>query len=913
MAVEWLVLWGAGKAVGALAKPVLEDLAKDIAKDQGKSFFGKAMKRAAKLIPHDEYLKLYGKAIKELVEVIDEELQNAGIPAGNIDVYAKDLKQFVRTETLREALPNAFASSAGIVEGQELKRGWPDETPLPQEFDWDFVAKSFNRKLKKLREDDADFRAVLQAQADRETAANTKQALGVQPDFQLRNYREALLERYANLHFDTMDTSGANYDGVKLWKVFVPQTVRESREYLPQLHEIPKEHLRRMVASGELDAKDVREMTKELIQERQRAYLDQSPRSVLELASDDRLMRMVVLGDPGAGKSSFLQHLALEWARNENVAERDAMPLPLLIELKEYDRWDCPKDKGFVRYLHESQTWHRLDQIELDKRLKDGKRRTILLLDGLDEVFDLARREQVINDIHFFSNHYREVRVIVTSRVIGYKPQRLADAEFSHFILQDLDDTQVNDFLNRWHDTTFKNKNDAASKKARLARAISDSPAIRELAGNPLLLTMMAILNRNQELPRERIQLYEQASRLLLHQWDTERALDSHPQLKGHVGPKEKAEMLREIAYTMQSAPEGLAGNLINEDELETMLSRYLKEELGFTQPRAAVRDLIEQLRLRNFILCYRGGGSYSFVHRTFLEYFCATAIHQRFMQKLDLDYLLDEIFAPHWQDEKWHEVLCLIAGQVAESSVEHVARIIEFLLKQQDKTYKFHHRFLAAKCCQELRNPRTLGPAFDLARSALENLLRFDFPYFYREYEEEAQRRNQVQTKAVGALATALLPDNPSAWLKDRATKDDNWAVRQAAVQELARGWKDDPDTLTILKDRATKDDFQNVRQAAVQELARGWKDDKDTLTILKDRAVNDATPEAEWESWRSGVRDVALQAIARGWPDDPETLALLRKREKNDPTPWLREKAKQMADKLEARGMTPPPGVKP
>jgi hypothetical protein len=40
----------------------------------------------------------------------------------------------------------------------------------------------------------------------------------------------------------------------------------------------------------------------------------------------------------------------------------------------------------------------------------------------------------------------------------------------------------------------------------------------------------------------------------------------------------------------------------------------------------------------------------------------------------------------------------------------------------------------------------------------------------------------------------------------------------------------------------------------------------------------------------------------------------ALLREREQNDPTPWLREQTKQMADKLEARGMTPPlPGVKP
>ncbi len=878
MAVEWLVLWGAGKAIGALAKPVLEDMAKDIAKDQGKSLFGKALKRAAKLIPHDEFLKLYGKAIKELVEVIDEELQNAGITADNIDVWAKDLKQFVRTETIREALPNAFSSSAGIVEGYELKRGWPAETPLPPDFDWDFVAKTFNRKLKKLREDDPDFRAVLQAQAAAETAANTKQVLGVQPDFQLRNYRAALLERYANLHFDMMDTSGANYDGVKLWKVFVPQTVRESREYLPQLHEIPKEHLRRMVASGELDAKDaamVREMTKELIEERQRAYLDQSPRSVLELASDDRLMRMVVLGDPGAGKSSFLQHLALEWARNENSAEREAMPLPLLIDLKEYDRWDCPNGKSFVRYLHDASTWHRLDQVKLDERLKAAKQPTVLLLDGLDEVFKLEDRTKIINDIHYFSNHYREVRVIVTSRIIGYKPQRLADAEFSHFILQDLDEVQVNDFLDRWHDTTFKNASDAATKKARLARAISDSPAIRELAGNPLLLTMMAILNRNQELPRERIQLYEQASRLLLHQWDTERALISHPQLKGHITAKEKAEMLREIAYAMQSAPEGLAGNLINEDELETMLSRYLKDELGFNQPRAAARDLIEQLRLRNFILCYRGGGSYSFVHRTFLEYFCATAIYQRFVQKLDMNYLLDEIFAPHWQDEKWHEVLCLVSGQVAEKSVEQAAQIIKFLLHQQDETFEFQQIFLAVRCCQELRTPRTLSITFDALRDAVETVLRFDFPYFYERHEPEREQRNRLHDKAVKAMINAQLLEHPLDWLMNRAMKDDHGALRRSAVQELGRGWRDNPNTLQLLKYLAQNDESEWVRKVAVQELARGWHDAPETLLWLKTQA-------AEGDSLL-GIRRAAIQEIARGWRGDSDIFYWLQDCAKN------------------------------
>jgi hypothetical protein len=50
--------------------------------------------------------------------------------------------------------------------------------------------------------------------------------------------------------------------------------------------------------------------------------------------------------------------------------------------------------------------------------------------------------------------------------------------------------------------------------------------------------------------------------------------------------------------------------------------------------------------------------------------------------------------------------------------------------------------------------------------------------------------------------------------------------------------------------------------------------------------------------------VRDVAIEAIARGWPNDPGTLPLLRERAENDPTPWLREKAKRLADEIEARG---------
>jgi predicted NACHT family NTPase len=254
--------------------------------------------------------------------------------------------------------------------------------------------------------------------------------------------------------------------------------------------------------------------------------------------------------------------------------------------------------------------------------LKAGN--AIVMFDGLDEVFDPGKREDVITDIIRFTNDYPNVRVIVTSRVIGYKPQRLRDAEFRHFMLQDLEPEQIREFINRWHDLTFKDEVDKVRKRDRLQTAIDTSSAIRELAGNPLLLTMMAILNRNQELPRDRPELYNQASRVLLHQWDVERALvEDHRLDPKTIDYKDKQAMLRQVAYHMQANDKGLAGNLISAEDLEKILADYLKT-IEISDARAIARLMIHQLRTRNFVLCFMGADYYAFVHRTFLEYSCA-------------------------------------------------------------------------------------------------------------------------------------------------------------------------------------------------------------------------------------------------------------------------------------------------
>ncbi len=166
------------------------------------------------------------------------------------------------------------------------------------------------------------------------------------------------------------------------------------------------------------------------------------------------------------------------------------------------------------------------------------------------------------------------------------------------------------------------------------------------------------------------------------------------------IGRREKQEMLCLVAYEMQASDQGLKTNLISAKRLTQVVTGYLQDE-RYSEPREKASQLIEQLRERNFILCYRGADTYGFVHRTFLEYFCAVEIVQRFEQQrsLTFEHLRDEVFEPHWQDETWHEVLRLVVSMIDVSLAE---MIVEYLMKQQIKTKAFN-RILAAKCIADI------------------------------------------------------------------------------------------------------------------------------------------------------------------------------------------------------------------
>lgn len=723
--------------------------------------------------------------------------------------------------------------------------------PLPEDFDWDHVAKSFARSIARYAKSDPDLRAALQVSLSEqqaellgEIAKNTALAAPLDPGFDLTGYRTFIQGKCAVLQLSAMHTS--TYDRrIHLWSVFVPQSARES---VP-VREIPREIKRHLREEGHIMA----ELDLEEAEQQAEAWQNSAANPILDILQRNRLV--VILGDPGSGKTSLLKFLLLQWLNAESQG-RPQQPLPLWIDLKDY----AQSRPGFLEYLESGAACFCLNSTELDRRLTAGTAQ--LYVDGLDEVFDGPTRGAVVQEIIAFSARYPQASLVVTSRIIGYEPDPLRNAGFIHATLDDFDDSQIRAFLTRWHVAAEDDPKEHTRLTAQLQRALSESRAIRELAGNPLLLTMMVILNRTQDLPRDRVELYAQASRVLLHEWDASRFLPTDT-----FGRPEKEDLLRELAGIMQQAEGGLAGNLIDRPGLVSLFRDFL-DSLGVSSPYGTAMELVKKLTERNFILCFAGANRFSFVHRTFLEFFCASWFVDQFHKRqcLTLDQLKSEVFGRHWRDESWHEVLRLIAGMVSESQA---AELIRFLMQQDGRSHKMANLILAAGCLSEVRKRHAIRELDEELRvKFLASAVRYEPPH-YCEDRELSSLAAPTRVKAVHLLAFVWHSEQTRSWLMAAATDDPDRVVRAAAIQELARGWKDHPETLPLLNRLIDSPDAWPVRDVAMQEFATGWRDEQETFPWLMRLAGSGGDTQA---------LTAALHILARGWKDHPDTLPLVK-----------------------------------
>ena len=830
--IDWLIVWGVTQAAGSLVRSVMQELAIEGAKDYGKEFFKNSLGKVLHLPEKDVQKEAYGKAMKEFLELFQQQLEMANLEDDQIKNLEKPLKTFIKDDQVKPILGDAFDIDCQVLDTFTLAQSWQrlNLPPLPAEFNWEKLGKFYLRKTKEIIENSEKLRAVFLVKLQDRDSQNIQEIAGVKTDYNLDNYGEGLKKEYGHLKLECLDTT--TYEQIKLWRMFVPQNVRRCKQFIPQLYELPKEVLQELVDRGEITQAELEAIEAELERKR-REYVNEKLDPVLNIVNSSEYRRTVILGDPGAGKSSLLQYLALNWAEKE-LSQRVLFPLPLLIELRIYARdKDEKKCQNILEFFHQGNLICHLNQLALDDKLEKGQ--ALVLFDGLDEVFNPQLREEIVTDIKRFSIEYPQVQIIVTSRWLGYKAEELNHAGFEHFMIQDLDQNQIEDFIQRWHDLAFENRDDKTQKQERLQKAIKESKAIRELAGNPLLLTMMAILNRTQELPRDRSKLYEKASEVLLHQWDfeTKKGLID-PELKKYlynIDLRDKRDILRLVASAIQAREKGLAANLIYKEELENILTQYLQGTGINKRDANDLTDLIiKQLRYRNFILCSLGGNAFAFVHRTFLEYFCACEFYEKFKNRglpdgIPLEDLKTKVFGEHYSDPVWKEVLCLLMGMLsAEFTKEIAEELINSLIDMEETYKKISHLFLAADCYGELRNQSIYVELSQRLLNSLQSLTKLSYSYADTDFKE----------KPVSKIGN-IWQDDPTGWsvLQAIAIEQNYWDGAREAVNQLSRIAKIHSEALAYLQEVARQGESK-----AIKALVTHWRDNPQTLPIIQQQA---------------------------------------------------------------------------
>ena len=416
-----------------------------------------------------------------------------------------------------------------------------------------------------------------------------------------------------------------------------------------------------------------------------------------------RYPRLVVLGDPGAGKTTFLKYVALALAEGPAAARDrlgldfdggpEARPwLPVLFPIAAYvEALKKDPDLALSRFLpkyfegHEQHGLGPLLQTELDAG------NCLLLLDGLDEVGSPGDRQVAVGRVADLVRACPGNRFVVTSRIAGYDQASLDSDEFTHLTIQPFDDEDIARFARQWC-PAYETRGDAVSAaakaraEARAKRLITDiqrDPNITRMAANPLLLSILALIHyQGTQLPRRRVELYRLCIKTLAETWNRARGLGDRP-INLYLGDEPLDErfvvdVLGPVAYWMhEHCPE----RVIERRNLEQQLARRLAE-YGQVRPlkaRNMAGDFIELMVEKTGLLAARGLDLFGFLHLTFEEYLAARYL----VDWLDYETEAQRLAA----DPRWWEAIRLGAAALTGRRVgQLVSAVLEADLSGENR-----------------------------------------------------------------------------------------------------------------------------------------------------------------------------------------------------------------------------------
>jgi len=428
--------------------------------------------------------------------------------------------------------------------------------------------------------------------------------------------------------------------------------------------------------------------------------------------------RLVIIGDPGSGKTTFLRRIVSSLCQvllehDVKAAERRLgitdRPFPLFLRLAEVAEHIAASRRmtsASMPTTSESAAWlpHYmavmsvetnlgLDENFFRAQLESGN--AILLLDGLDEAPTRAARVMLSKMIENAARAFDKCRVVVTSRPSAYTGEAVL-VGFAHAEIGPLGDAAIDTFLVRWCEYLFPdNPVKAAKHRDELVMALRYVPDIRRMARNPVMLTALAVVHWNEKrLPEQRADLYESIITWLSR---------SREQRAGRLPSERCVSLLQNLAMAMQDHPSGGRQVQVPKRWAAETIASALRDVPAEARVESAERFLTEE-ELDSGIVVGRGD-QVRFWHLTFQEFLAARALAGRSdRDQRGILFSQQKFYSPEWR-----EVVLLMAGVLHRQGVEKVDGMFAAILDQLGKKTSFSD---AARCAGLLGAVlRDLGP----------------------------------------------------------------------------------------------------------------------------------------------------------------------------------------------------------